>query len=72
LFAVVPEWTGQGPYRLLTEVSSIDLGTRLQDERPAELNIDFKQALLNQLGLNEMSMEIVFRSCNMIPIRANR
>jgi hypothetical protein len=47
-----PEWSGDGAYRLLVEVSPAGIGSRLFDDRPAQLAINFQAALMSQFGIN--------------------
>jgi hypothetical protein len=47
-----PPWSGLGEYRILVDVPPAPIGARPFDERPAQLNIDLKQALQTQFGIN--------------------
>jgi hypothetical protein len=51
-FALSPEWSGAGAYRLLVEVPAADIGARPFDERPAQLAIDLQQTLQTELGID--------------------
>lgn len=51
-FAASPAWTGAGDYRLLIKVDPISIGDRPFDERPAQLDIDWQQMLVDRLGVS--------------------
>ncbi len=56
-------WSGQGRYRLLVELPSIDLEQREQDEMPAEIEADFTEALatLGEAGTVDVASVQVIR-----------